>query len=504
MQALWPHQRRGIDTFMQLSESGPHSTCVTSPTGGGKSVMMSELIRRFPSAVLYTNRRLLTEQLMGVLRREGISFGVRASGFDDDMRMLSPVQISSMPTEAQRVYKRNSWRLHDAKLVIVDEAHLQRGGTSEKILQDHKATGATIAGFTATPLNVSHLYDNLVVAGTNSELRDCGAHVMCETYTPSEMDTDLIKPTVSGEYREGDIVKKLWTPAVFGNVLEHYRTLNPDRRHAICCCPSVATSVWMADQFTQNGVRAASLDGEEIVMDGSRLKSDRQTRALLMARFDAGEIDVITFRYVLREAWDFPKLYHMILATPIGSLTSYLQVVGRVLRKHPTLERVILQDHGGNYRRHGSPNANQKWDELWKVKPAAITNAREERMREKPDEQPITCPKCFATRLRGVFCHHCGTESSKRMRMIIQHNGSLKRVEGDCYKPQPVKQKPNTQALWDRMFYRARNAGMTFRQARGLFYREHGYYPPKQLKLMPKNEFDWYQPVKAVAVGQLQ
>lgn len=491
----WPHQKRGIEEFCRLQNDGP--VCVTSPTGGGKSRMIIELIRLFGSAILYTNRRLLTGQMIKALEAEGMIFGVRAAEFKDRLRLTAPIQISSIQTEERRVYKTKRWKLHDAKLVVVDEAHMQARGRAEQIIREHHAKGAAVAGFTATPLELNHLYKHLVVAGTNSELRECGAHVICKTFEPGTLDFTRIK---TGEFTDGDVVREVWTPAIFGNVLEHYNRLNPNRLPCVCRCPSVDTAVWMAEQFESAGVSAASLDGEEIIIGGQRLPSKQTHRDELMRKFDSGEVRVITFRDVLKEAWDFPKLYHLILACPIGSLVTYLQVVGRLLRAHPTLDHVILTDHGGNFIRHGSPNADRDWHDIWRLPPKVITGERIEQFREKKREEPIVCPECFASRNCGAFCHHCGYRSPRKTRQIIQSDGTLKEVHGDIYKPRRIKVKPDTDRIWEECYYRCKKTGRTYNQARELFFLENFYYPPNDRPMMPKHARDWWQKCDAKGV----
>jgi len=53
------------------------------------------------------------------------------------------------------------------------------------------------------------------------------------------------------------------------------------------------------------------------------------------------------------------------------------------------------------------------------------------------------------------------------------------------------------------MYYRMKKSNMTFSQAQGLFRREHGYYPPKDMPYMPKDDFDWKRKVKDVPVIDL-
>src|SRR5262249_11800368 len=105
---LWPHQAFAISEVPRRIEDGQRRICLTAPTGGGKTRIACELIewavRRDWKAILYTNRKLLINQLCKVLSRHGITFGVRAAGHCDN-RYLD-VQISSLPTENSRVFKK--------------------------------------------------------------------------------------------------------------------------------------------------------------------------------------------------------------------------------------------------------------------------------------------------------------------------------------------------------------------------------------------------------------
>jgi hypothetical protein len=199
-----------------------------------------------------------------------------------------------------------------------------------------------------------------------------------------------------------------------------------------------------------------------------------------------------------------PWLYHGIFATVFGALTSFLQSGGRLLRAHPSLDHVIVQDHGGSWWRHGSLNADRHWSLEWDNHIA--TGLRENAIREKREPEPILCPKCHRPRLvkRGMdnlLCPHCGFRASKKSRPVIQADGALKEMAGDILKPHRVKCLPNTQTLWDSYYYRAKRSRteMTFNQARALFFIEHHYYPPKTLANMPVDALGWFRKVKNVS-----
>lgn len=500
---LWPHQEYAHAETTSRIDAGDRCLCITAPTGGGKSVIMVRLLEWAASrgwqAVLYTNRKLLTEQMIGVLTKHGIPFGVRASGFGDYENLDAPIQIASLQTENARVFKSQKWVIHRAQLALFDEAHLQKSGMAKQQMDLHEGHDCAIVGVTATPVGISSIYkDGLIVAGTNSELRACGALVPCHVYAPSEMDTSKITRQKTGEYSVGDIRKHIWSQAIYGHVIQHWEKLNPDARPAILFAPGVPEAIGFVKEYERRGVKAASIDGDDVYVDGESVSSNRDAREDVLGRFNDGEIKVLCNRFVLREGVDIPKLYHEILATPIGSVLSCVQVYGRVLRKHPTTPEVIVQDHGGNWWRHGSPNADRDWQSVWGVSDYNISKRREERLQRKEEPEPIVCPKCGAVRGKGAECYKCGFRQEKKSRTVIQRDGTLKEMTGDIFQERVRKMKPDTERIWEQCYYRMKHCGRTFRQAEGLFFYENHYWPPHNLPYMPQDPLDWERRVRDV------
>lgn len=504
----WPHQLYAIQKIPSRLESGVRRICVTSPTGGGKTTIISALIEwavgRGRYVVLYTNRKLLIDQLSRVLSSHGIRFGVRAAGHEDQREI--PVQISSLPTEQSRVLKSQRWEVHgkyEKVLAIIDEAHINKSNTAQAILGRHIEDGGAYVGFTATPIDLGHLYDELIVAGKMSELRKCGALTPAWHFGIDEPDMSKFKPNLkTGEYTENQVRKAIMHKAVWGRVFDHYKELNSDQRPTILFGPGVQESIWFAEQFSKNGVRAAHIDGQGIWLDGEYQKN-QDLREDVLKKVRTGDIKVLCNRFVCREGLDLPEVSHLILATVMGSLQTYLQSAGRGLRACDGKERLTIQDHGGHWHRHGSVNIDRNWDLNYTEN--IISGLRQERLREKKEHEPICCPNCGQIRSGGPKCLNCGHEASRSSRMVVQHDGRLVEHVGDVYKPRAVREYANTEKLWTSAYYRARKSrnGMTFSQAEGLFFYENHYYPPRTLPLMPKDPLDWFSRVKDVPVERL-
>ncbi len=500
----WPHQTRALEQTTAAIANGTRRMCVTANTGMGKTTMMVDMLEWAASmnfgAAMYTNRRMLLDQTFRVLEGHGVSVGVRAAGYKP--ATLRPVQLAMTQTEFSRVIRNETRSVHKAKLVIVDELHNQGGGQLQQLLEKHYTDEAVMVGYTATPLDIDSLVDLLIVAGVTSEGRECGALVAATTYGPDEPDLSAIRKYRVGEdLTEAENKKVMMRPGVFSRVFENFKTLNPDWKPTILFAPDVAGSIYFAEQFNANGVRAAHIDGEKIWLDGELHESNPDMRDELARLSKSGEVPVVCNRFVLREGIDWPWLQHGVLACVFGSLTSYLQSCGRLLRSAPDKQGCVVQDHGGNWWRHGSINSDREWS-------LGMTNAKEvgtrmEKMREKSEPEPIHCPKCHAIRLSGSLCKQCGYTSNAKSRVVIQVDGSLREYRGDILKPRRVSMQTDTEKLWTAVYFRMKKTGKTFRQAEALFYRENGYYPPKTLSRMPRDEGDWYRKVEDVSFDRL-
>jgi superfamily II DNA or RNA helicase len=509
---LWAHQERALQDIADAIRCGHKNICVTSPTGGGKSQVIFELIHGTSDEVsLYTDRRMLLTQIARGLTEEGIDYGYRAAGHKT--ATLRRIQLSMMQTEGSRSL--NGGRdVHAADLVIIDEAHKMAAETMMALDIEHlilKPDRVKI-GTTATPLGIGHFYDHLIVAGTNSELRDCGALIPAHHYGPDEPDQRWIG-TVKVDGGECGIVNKRRTEychRVFGRVLEHIHRYNPDLRPMLLFAPGVPQSKWFAQELTRKGIPSAHIDGSEIWVDDMELEPDDDNREMIAEKSRSGEIQCVCNRFVMREGIDWPWLYHGIFATVFGSMTSYVQAGGRLLRNHPSLPgHVVIQDHGGNWHRHGSLNSDREWDLGYDDRIAQ--GLRKTRMQNDEDPEPIVCPACGMCRLSGSECPGCGHRHSGRVRSVLQKDGSLREMRGDIYRaPRRMELSEKVERDWVSRVRGIRKSrkptvvGMTFAQAEVSFARDHKWaYPPRGLPEQPIDPADWFRPVQKVPYDRL-
>jgi superfamily II DNA or RNA helicase len=503
---LWPHQRRGYEEVLaHIAARRVKRILLTSPTGGGKTLTTAMILRAHlmegRRCVLFTNRRMMLEQVGKAMTGFGFSYGVRAAGeFPDGSE---PLQIASVQTEASRVNRRKTWKpLPGTELIVFDEAHLHNNPQSNAVRKAYREENPNLVevGVTATPIGLGDLYDALVVAGTTSELRACGALVPVYHYGVDEPDMKNVKKYVVGEdISETDQRKLIMVPGVHARVIEWFRRINPMGHPSVGFAPGVPESLGFAEAFVAAGIAAAHIDGDHIWVNGVLRPSTSESRDELLRMSREGAVRIVWNRFVLREAIDMPWLRHGVFACVFGSLQSQLQAGGRLLRSYPGVTSVTLQDHGGNWWRHGSLNS----DRQWRLSDTAnsVSHLAQEALFPPTDTgepKPFLCHNCrvvikLARGQTQATCA-CGArvDFTKRSRPVMQADGALIEHEGDPVKPRRTQVKPDTQVRWERIYWRAKKTGMTFSQAAGLFFHENGYFPPRTLPLMPRQPWQWF------------
>ena len=131
-----PNQVYANSAIADAVQAGYRAICVTSPTGGGKSLIMFDRIDLSGwTTALYTDRRMLFRQISKGLESQGIQHGLRASGHDP--RLLDDIQLCMIQTEATRSLKGRR-EIHRCKQVLIDEAHKNSGDTMTKIVEAHR------------------------------------------------------------------------------------------------------------------------------------------------------------------------------------------------------------------------------------------------------------------------------------------------------------------------------------------------------------------------------
>jgi hypothetical protein len=101
----------------------------------------------------------------------------------------------------------------------------------------------------------------------------------------------------------------------------------------------------VAEAFRALGIKAEGVSGE----------TPKRELAEILARYEAGEIDVLVNAQLLAEGWNSPRATVCMHLAPTASRRIYQQRVGRVTRRHPGKEAGVVVDFVHPATRHDDP-----------------------------------------------------------------------------------------------------------------------------------------------------
>jgi superfamily II DNA or RNA helicase len=430
--ALRPYQSAAIAGVRNAMATGHRRVVLTVPTGGGKTLIASEIIKRSTErgfkVLFIAPRRELILQALGALAKHGVSAGVIMAGARHLTRSYEAVQIASADTIHARVVRNKRMELPPADLVIFDEFHLAVAATRAELLSLYP--NAKIIGLTATPARgdgrgLNEVADALVLGPSIPDLVTDGFLVPLRYFAPSAPDLSKIK-VVKGDYVEkqlGEVMIKL-----VGDVVENWLRLAPERRTVVFCC-NCAHSRAVRDAFLAEGIKAEHVDGE----------TPNDERAEILARVASGETQVLTNVYVASYGLDIPALDCAVLARPTKNITLYLQTVGRVMRPFPGKVDALVIDHAGAVHENGFADDVHPWslEGAGTVKERKLALAK-----ESGEPKEITCSQCKAVFAGRRDCPCCGFQMIPPAKPIPTYEADLQEVKRG-------KAKENREMTWD-------------------------------------------------------
>lgn len=352
---LRPYQLDAIQAMRDRLGAGRVAPLCVSPTGSGKTVIEAELVRlhleKDPAnrVLVVAHRRELIGQIATTLVKVGItSVGEILPG--TVQRPQARVQVASTQTLRARGL------LPPATMIIYDEAHHYSADDWHELTKSYP--GVLRVGFTATPMRsdgrgMAPAFDSLVVVSTIKELTALGFLVPCRVIAPAK---PLRRPNM--------------THAPVDAYLAHAEGMR-----TVVFADFVANAEKFVGEFNAKGVDAVIIHGG---------LSDHDRRDALRAHEKGA---VLVNCMVLTEGWDSPYTQCCILARGCGSVGTFLQIIGRVLRIAPGKTGALLIDlTGRSFYDHGAPDA----DRLYSLTGKGI--------RSKDDDVAESyCPVCGQT-----------------------------------------------------------------------------------------------------------
>ena len=416
---LRPFQAAAIQSLRVGLKESYSRQMLYSPTGSGKSVMATGLIKgarlKGKRVAFLVNRVQLVEQMSGVLRRYGVPHGVMQG--DNSRRTYEHVLVCSIQTVAKR-------GLPDVDFIVIDEAHAVAGSKDYRGIIETFA-GKPVIGLSASPFSKGlgkhydalggPLFERMVIAASINELIDDGYLVDCDIYAPSEPDMSGFKQVRNkfGEmdYSDMDVGEAADKPELIGDIVSHWFKLAKGTP-TVVFASNIAHSKHIVEQFLAAGVTAEHIDCYD----------DTDARRETLKRFETGQTTIISNSALLAEGWDAPFCQTLILARPTKSLIRYLQMVGRVLRPHDGKERALVLDHSGTVKLLGFPTDDLPL-ELDDGKPKKSAQSK------KKEKLPSACPSCSYMKTSHK-CPSCGFAPEKQNDVEMADGELVKQQRG--------------------------------------------------------------------------
>jgi len=408
---LRDYQQTFLDNIRSEYLSGSRAVLGVLPTGGGKTIVFSEIARLAIAighrVLILVHRDELLRQASEKLTLLGISHGIIAAGYSPSG---AQVQIASVQTFVRRMHKFRC----EFHLIIIDEAHHSNATSWTTILSAH--TNAHILGVTATPCRLDGKglgvacgghFETMVEGPSIRDLIDDGFLCQPITYGAERIDTSQIQIRC-GDFVQDEVVKAIDKPKITGNAVEHYGDICYGLP-AIAFCASVKHSQHVSEAFNRHGIVSD-------VMAGNMSNDQRKYKIQALA---SGKIKVLTACDMISEGTDIPVVSVGIMLRPTNSLSLHLQQGGRVLRMYEGKENAFILDHAGNWERFGLVDQVRSWS-LEGVE-------RKDKRSSEGIKNLRRCPKCFMVFSVGLsHCPQCGNAITAKEREIKHQDGKLK------------------------------------------------------------------------------
>ena len=371
---LYGYQQGDINAIFERLDNAPsnYHLLYQLPTGGGKTVIFSEIVRRYLSkhdkkVVVLTHRIELCKQTSRMLK----TFEVKNKIINSKVKELPDQNdyscfVAMVETLKNRI---NDKKLHldNIGLVIIDEAHYN---SFRKLLSSFK--NAFILGVTATPLSsniklpMNQNYDELIVGDTIASLIQNGFLAKATTYSYNVGLTSL-KVGINGDYtvKSSD---DLYSNMAMQEKLLHAYTEKSLGKKTLIFNNGINTSLYVYDTFREAGYPIRHLDNT----------SSPEDRRQILSWFKKTPDAILTSVGILTTGFDEPTVESIILNRATKSLTLYYQMIGRGSRKLPNKDTFTVIDLGNNAARFGLWSEAVDWQHIFKSPEFYLENLRDD------------------------------------------------------------------------------------------------------------------------------
>ena len=320
-------------------------------TGAGKTVAALGFVEasRTGGVLILTHRRNLVDQFHGELRDRGYKKRIAPALLGHEDTASGPVTV-----ETYQWFVRNAGNVSDAySIVICDEAHTALGEKTSAAIRAW--TGPVFVGMTATgALIARHVTDLFPTQTSRFDLgqaarRGVISPLRCVRIPPGPGVRTIAKvPLRRGEVDtefDQELLAELLDQLPFNLAVADLYKTRFNGVPGVVYSAGVRHAYNVAQAFRDLGMKAQAVSGE----------TPKRELAQILARYEAGDIDVLVNAQLLAEGWNSPRATVCMHLAPTASKRIYQQRVGRVTRRHLGKEAGIVVDFVHPATKHDDP-----------------------------------------------------------------------------------------------------------------------------------------------------
>ncbi len=360
---LYDYQQRALQAILDKIEELPdyYNMVYQLPTGGGKTVIFSEIARRYiqkynKKVLILTHRVELYKQTSKMLTE----FNVKNKVINSEVKELPDQDkymcfVAMVETLNNRL-KEEKIELKDIGLVIIDEAHYNSFRKLFKYFEK-----CFILGVTATPLSsnietpMKDIYHELLVGESISSLIKNGFLAEAIPYTFNVGLTSL-KVGMNGDYTVKSSEELYINQLMQSKLLAAYEQVAKGTKTLIFN-NGIRTSWYVYDTFKEAGYNVKNLDSTV----------GKQERKEILEWFKNTPDAVLTSVGILTTGFDEPSIETIIMNRATKSLALYFQMIGRGSRVLGNKKSFNLIDLGNNIARFGPWTADVDWRQIFRA-----------------------------------------------------------------------------------------------------------------------------------------
>ena len=391
---LYDYQEEDLHAiFKYLDENGDNSNLLYQlPTGGGKTVVFSEIAKRYiaktnKKVIVLTHRIELSQQTSKMLNGFGVKNKIINSEVkewqDQDEFMCFVAMVETLNNRLQE----EKIEINNIGLVIIDEAHYNSFRKLFKFFEN-----SVILGVTATPLSsniklpMKDNYKKLIVGESIDSLIQKKFLAKANMYN-YDVSLQTLKLGISGDYTVKSSDELYGNHSMLNKLEADYNEIGKGTKTLIFN-NGINTSRYVCETFKKAGYNIRHLDN----------KNNASERKEILKWFKETPDAILTSVSILTTGFDEPSVETIILNRATRSLTLYFQMIGRGSRYLPHKEEFNVIDMGNNVARFGLWNAGIDWQEIFHFPDFYLENIKndEEIEREFVYEMPADLRAEFA------------------------------------------------------------------------------------------------------------